>query len=120
MKSIFLYVYSKCSTCRKASKWLNQNSINYELIDIVKKPPKKEFLELALEQFSSNKKKIFNTRGNSFKLINFNIEELTNKRLIELLSKDGKLIKRPFLLINESTVITGFSESEYVHNLLKS
>ena len=120
MKSIVLYVYPKCSTCRKASNWLNQNNIIFQLVDIVKEPPKKEFLELALEQFSLNKKKVFNTRGKSFKLIDFNIEKLTNKRLIELLSKDGKLIKRPFLLINESTVITGFSESEYVHNLLKS
>ena len=118
MKSIILYSYPKCSTCRKASRWLNQNSINYQLIDIVKDPPKKNFLELALEQFSTNKKKLFNTRGNSFKLINSNIEDLTNKEIIELLMEDGKLIKRPFLLINKSKIIIGFKESEYVQHLL--
>ena len=118
MKSIILYSYPKCSTCRKASRWLNQNSINYQLIDIVKDPPKKNFLELALEQFSTNKKKLFNTRGNSFKLINSNIEDLTNKEIIELLMEDGKLIKRPFLLINKSKIIIGFKESEYVEHLL--
>ena len=118
MKSIILYSYPKCSTCRKASRWLNQNSINYQLIDIVKDPPKKNFLDLALDQFSTNKKKLFNTRGNSFKLINSNIEDLTNKEIIELLMEDGKLIKRPFLLINKSKIIIGFKESEYVQHLL--
>ena len=88
------------------------------MIDIVKDPPKKNFLELALEQFSTNKKKLFNTRGNSFKLINTNIEDLTNKEIIELLMEDGKLIKRPFLLINKSKIIIGFKEAEYVQHLL--
>ena len=113
MKKVILYSYPKCSTCRKASKWLDQNNINYEFIDIVKEPPSKEFLELALIQFSFDIKKIFNTRGKCFKSIDFDILDLTKKKIIELLSKDGKLIKRPFLIINESKLILGFQESEY-------
>ena len=117
MKRVIFYSYSKCSTCRKASKWLDQNDINYELIDIVKEPPSKKFLELALIQFSSDMKKIFNIRGKSYKLIDIEILDLTKKRIIELLSNDGKLIKRPFLVINESKLILGFNESEYIANL---
>ena len=113
MKRVIFYSYSKCSTCRKASKWLDQNNINYEFIDIVEEPPSKEFLELALKQFSLDIKKIFNTRGKSFKSIDLDIFDLTKKRIIELLSNDGKLIKRPFLIINESKLILGFKESEY-------
>ena len=113
MKKVIFYSYSKCSTCRKASKWLDQNNINYEFIDIVKEPPSKEFLELALIQFSYDIKKIFNTRGKSFKSIDFDIFDLTNKKIIELLLNDGKLIKRPFLIINESKIVLGFKESEY-------
>ncbi len=113
MEKVIFYSYSKCSTCRKASKWLDQNNINYEFIDIVKEPPSKEFLELALIQFSFDIKKIFNTRGKSFKSINFDIFDLTKRKIIELLSNDGKLIKRPFLIINESKLILGFKESEY-------
>ena len=113
MEKVIFYSYSKCSTCRKASKWLDQNNINYEFIDIVKEPPSKEFLELALIQFKSDLKKIFNTRGKSYKSIDFDIFDLTKKKIIELLSNDGKLIKRPFLIINESKFIMGFDESEY-------
>ena len=113
MKKVIFYSYSKCSTCRKASKWLDQNNINYEFKDIVKEPPSKEFLELALIQFSDDIKKIFNTRGKSFKSIDFDICDLTKKKIVELLLKDGKLIKRPFLIINETKLILGFKESEY-------
>ena len=92
--------------------------MNYEIIDITKQPPNKKFLELALQQFSSNKKKVLNTRGKSFKLIDVNIEDISNKELIQLLSEDGKLIKRPFLVVNKTKIITGFNESEYVEHLL--
>ena len=67
-------------------------------------------------QFSLDLKKIFNTRGKSFKLMDGDIFDLTQKRIIELLSNDGKLIKRPFLVINESKLILGFNESEYSAN----
>ena len=116
MKKVTFYSYPKCSTCRKASKWLDQNNITYKFIDIVKETPSKKFLELALIQFSFDIKKIFNTRGKNFKLINFEILELPKKKIIELLSNDGKLIKRPFLIINESKLILGFNESEYIAN----
>ena len=116
MKKVTLYSYPKCSTCRKASKWLDQNNINYKLIDIVKETPSKKFLELALIQFSLDIKKIFNTRGKNFKSKNIDILELPRKKIIELLSNDGKLIKRPFLIINESKLILGFNESEYTAN----
>ena len=116
MKKVIFYSYPKCSTCRNAKKWLDQNNINYQFIDIVQEPPSKKFLELALLQFSSDIKKIFNTRGKNFKSINFDILELPKKKIIELLSNDGKLIKRPFLIINESKLILGFNESEYTAN----
>ena len=117
MKKIILYSYPKCYTCRKASKWLDKNNINYQFIDIIKQSPSKEILELALIQFSFDITKIFNTRGKSYKAIDFDILELTKKRIIELLSNDGKLIKRPFLVINESKLIIGYNESEYASNL---
>ena len=116
MKKVIFYSYPKCSTCRKASKWLDQNKINYKFIDIIQEPPSKKFLELALTQFSLDIKKIFNTRGKSFKLIDFDIFNLTKKQIVELLSNDGKLIKRPFLIINESKLILGFNHSEYTSN----
>ena len=74
-------------------------------------------MELALIQFSLDIKKIFNTRGKSYKSIDIDILNLTKNKIIELLSKDGKLIKRPFLIIDERKLILGFNESDYIANL---
>ena len=117
MKIIF-YSYLKCSTCRKASKWLDKKGLEYQLIDIVKEPPLLVFLNLALEQYSTEKKRIFNTRGKSFKSLNIDINVLSNEEIIQLLLKDGKLIKRPFLIYEEKKIILGFNEIEYIKQFM--
>ena len=69
MKKIIFYSYLKCSTCRKAEKWLKSKDFEFQLIDIVKEPPLVNYLNLALEQYSDDKKRIFNTRGKPSKHI---------------------------------------------------
>ena len=113
MKKIIFYSYLKCSTCRKAAKWLEKQDFEYQLIDIVKEPPLLDYLNLALEQYSPDKKRIFNTRGKAFKSINLDIYSLSKEEIIQLLSSDGKLIKRPFLVYEEKKVLLGFNEIEY-------
>ena len=117
MKNIVFYSYPKCSTCRKASKWLDQKDFDYELIDIVKQPPSVQHLTLALKQFSKDKRRVFNTRGKSFKAIVCEINDLSDEKVIQLLLKDGKLIKRPFLVYKEKKIILGFKENEYSDQL---
>ena len=118
MKKIILYSYLKCSTCRKAAKWLDKKDFEYQLIDIVKEPPLLDYLNLALEQYSPDKKRIFNTRGKAFKSINLDIYSLSKEEIIQLLLSDGKLIKRPFLVYEEKKVILGFNEIEYAEQFM--
>ena len=118
MKKIIFYTYLKCSTCRKAAKWLDKNNFEYQLIDIVKQPPSSNYLNLALEKYSLDKKRIFNTRGKSFQSINLDIYSLSSEEIIKLLLSDGKLIKRPFLVYEEKKVILGFNEIEYAKQFL--
>lgn len=113
MSKIIFYSYSKCSTCKKASKWLDQKKIKYQLIDIVQKPPIYKYLDMALKQYISDQKRIFNTRGKSYKLIDFDINNLSSDEIIKFLLSDGKLIKRPFLVYEEKKIILGFSEDEF-------
>ena len=113
MKKIIFYSYSKCSTCRKAANWLDKKNFEYQSIDIVKEPPLLEYLNLALDQYSADKKKVFNTRGKAFKSINLDIYSLSREEINQLLLSDGRLIKRPFLVYEEKKVILGFNEIEY-------
>ena len=117
MKKIIFYSYSKCSTCRKALNWLKQNHFEYKLIDIINEPPSAKYLNLAVKQYSENKKKLFNTRSTSFKSIDYDVLSLSDVNIIKLLQGDGKLIKRPFL-VQEEKIILGFNEIEYTNQLL--
>ena len=118
MKKIILYSYLKCSTCRKAAKWLESQDIEFQLIDIVKEPPIIKYLNLAIKQYSDDKKKIFNIRGKAFKSLNLDIYGLSKDEIIQLLISDGKLIKRPFLIYEGKKVILGFNEIEYAKQII--
>ena len=117
MKKIIFYSYLKCSTCRKAAKWLKSKDFEFQLIDIVKEPPIVNYLNLALEQYSEDKKRIFNTRGKAFKTLNLDIYGLSSEEIIKLLLSNGKLIKRPFLIYEGKKVILGFNEIEYAKQI---
>ena len=117
MKKIIFYSYLKCSTCRKAAKWLENKDFEFEIIDIVKKPPLVDYLNLALDQYTVDRKRIFNTRGKAYKSINIDIYSLPREEIIQLLLSDGKLIKRPFL-VYEKKVILGFNEFEYAKQFM--
>ncbi len=118
MKKIIFYSYLKCSTCLKAAKWLKSKDFEFQLIDIVKEPPIANYLNLALKQYSNDKKKIFNTRGKVFKTLNLDINDLSREEIIQLLLSDGKLIKRPFLIYEGKKVILGFNEIQYAKQFL--
>lgn len=54
-----VYCYSRCTTCKKALKWLDDNKIEYEQIDIKEDHPDEETLRqlhkksgLPLRKFS--------------------------------------------------------------------
>ena len=118
MKKIIFYSYLKCSTCRKAAKWLKSKDFEFQLIDIVKEPPLVHYLNLALDQYSDDKKRIFNARGKAFKTLNIDINGLSREETIQLLLSDGKLIKRPFLIYEGKKVILGFNEIEYAKQII--
>ena len=118
MKKIIFYSYLKCSTCRKAAKWLDMKNFKYQLIDILNHPPLLNYLNLAIEQYSADKKRIFNVRGKAFKSIKLDINSLSREEIIKLLQSDGKLIKRPFLVYEEKKVILGFNEIEYAQQIM--
>ncbi|WP_288261349.1 Spx/MgsR family RNA polymerase-binding regulatory protein [uncultured Prochlorococcus sp.] len=118
MKKIIFYSYLKCSTCRKAANWLKSKDFEIQLIDIVKEPPLVNYLNLALEQYSEDKKRLFNIRGKAFKTLNLDIYCLSREEIIQLLLSDGKLIKRPFLIYEGKKVILGFNEFEYANQFI--
>lgn len=108
-----LYQYPKCSTCRKATKFLDAKGVSYESIDITITPPSLSELQLMLESMGDIKK-LFNTSGVQYRELDMKsrLPNMSNDEAIELLSSNGKLIKRPFL-IGDSVAIVAFKEEAW-------
>ena len=60
---IKVYCYSRCGTCKKALKWLDENNIEHEDIDIKTVHPDKETLKKYYAQSGLPLKRFFNTSG---------------------------------------------------------
>lgn len=110
--------YPKCSTCRKAMKWLDENNLEYEFRDIKEDNPKVEDLKEWIEKSGLEIKKFFNTSGIIYRenKLKDKLPNMTDEEKIELLATDGMLVKRP-LLITEDKVLIGFKEKEYEEKL---
>lgn len=111
---IKIYQYKKCSTCVKAIKFLDKKNLKYLSVDITEKAPSKKELKFMLDQYDGNIKKLFNTSGLVYRemKIKDKISGMTQKEALELLSTNGRLVKRPFIL-KESKGLVGFKEDEW-------
>jgi len=109
-----VYCYNKCSTCQKALKFLNENNIKYELIDIKENNPNKEILKEIHNKSKKELKKLFNTSGLLYKEYELSkkIPNMTEDEMYELLSSNGMLVKRPILIADDFSLI-GFKEDEW-------
>ena len=120
IKNLKLFSYSSCSTCRKAIKWLKNNDINFELIDLLQSPPSKEMLITASELYG-DRKYLLNTSGVIYRSIGSDvIKKMTDNELFEQLLFEPRLIKRPFLFKSSKCFLVGFKEEKWAEKLLRN
>ncbi|MFT6408257.1 MAG: Spx/MgsR family transcriptional regulator [Arenicella sp.] len=102
-----LYQYPNCSTCRKAVKFLTEKGIAFDSIDITKQPPSQAELQIMLSNYDGDIRKLFNTSGMQYRQLNMKelLPNMSSEQAIELLSGNGKLIKRPFLLDGDKGIV---------------
>lgn len=106
--------YPKCSTCKKAKKYLEEHGIEFENRHIVEENPTKEELAEWIRISGKPVKKFFNTSGMKYRELGLKdkLPQMSEEKQIELLASDGMLVKRP-LLIDGEMVLTGFKEAEW-------
>ena len=106
--------YPKCTTCQKARKWLDDNKIEYEFIDIKLDNPTLDELTEWYKKSGLPLKKFFNTSGLLYKSLDLKnkLPTMSEDEMLNLLASDGMLVKRP-LLIGDDFVLVGFKEDEY-------
>ena len=106
--------YPKCTTCRRAKKWLLDHNVAFQARDIKEESPSSD--ELATWQGLSGLplRKFFNTSGMKYRELNLKekLDAMADKEMLALLASDGMLVKRP-ILIGSDFILVGFKEEDW-------
>ena len=115
---IKVYCYSRCGTCKKALKWMDENGIEYENIDIKTDHPDKKTLKKYYDLSGLPLKRFFNTSGMPYREIKKKkkLPDMSEEEQLALLATDGMLVKRP-LVVGDGFVLTGFKVEEWEEKL---
>ena len=106
--------YPKCSTCKKAKKWLDEHEIVYTDRHIVEENPSYEELKDWYQRSGLPLKRFFNTSGMLYKEMKLKdkLPEMSEEEQLALLATDGMLVKRP-ILVGKDKVLVGAKEKEW-------
>ena len=109
-----VYCYARCTTCKKALKWLEEKGVAYEPIDIKEDHPDETTLRELYKKSGLPLKRFFNTSGQLYREMGLSgkLADMSEDEMLKLLASDGMLVKRP-LLITDDVVLTGFKEEEW-------
>ena len=110
--------YPKCSTCKKAKKWLDDNKIKYIDRNIAEDNPTLAELKDWFVKSGLPLKKFFNTSGLKYKELNLKekLPSMSEDEHLKLLASDGMLVKRP-IIIEGNKVLVGFKEDEWASSI---
>lgn len=110
-----LYWYPRCTTCKKAKKWLDDHQLAYQLIDMIQEPPTEQQLAAWMTDSDFPVRRFFNTSGLKYRELGLKdqIAAFSLQEAAHLLSTDGMLIKRPLLVKDGKLLALGFKEADY-------
>lgn len=113
-----VYAYEKCDTCRKALKWLTAKGISHQVKPIRETPPTQSELKSALAAHNGDLRRLFNTSGVDYRAMGIKdrLPTLSEAEALELLSSNGNLVKRPFVIGNGVSLV-GFQPDAWEDKL---
>ena len=108
---ITLYGIKNCDTVRKATKWLETNSVAHQLYDFKKQPLTAELLTEFVKQ--SDWSLLLNKRSTTFRNLPDEIKNnLTDEVMFAAVLEQPTLLKRPLLPL-DGALNLGFKPEQY-------
>lgn len=104
--------YPKCSTCRKAKAWLAEQGVSFDERDIVARPLTAEELRMLLRAAGVTAEELVNPKGTRYRELELRGKELTPDQWEDLLTREGKLYRRP-ILWTDAEVVIGFDPERW-------
>jgi arsenate reductase len=103
------YQKPTCTTCRKAKKWLSEQGLKPEEVDLNQGLSEAELDALIGKRDYT---KFLNFRNELYREKKMKINPPSREEAIRLMSKHPNLIRRP-ILVNRSKIALGFDEQEF-------
>lgn len=96
-KTLHVYYYPKCGTCRSALKFLQAKGHELKLQDLFEQPPSEEEIRDWLRVSGLGVRAFFNTSGEVYREMNLKekLPKMSEDEQIRLLASNGRLVKRP-------------------------
>ena len=109
-----IYTLSNCDSCRAATKWLRAQGLAFQERAIRESPPTPTELRTILAAYDGEVRRLFNTSGRDYRdqQLGEKMPSLSGAAAIALLSSNGNLVKRPFL-IGDGVALVGFKEDTW-------
>ena len=105
-----VYGIPNCGTCKKALKWLDDNSIDYEFINTKEQPPNREQITDWVSTLTARPMR--NTSGMSYRALGEEKKTWSDDQWIDAFAEDAMLLKRPLFVKDDKAVLVGFRAKE--------
>ena len=118
--AVLFIEYPKCTTCKKAKKWLDEHGVEYADRHIVEDNPTAAELSEWHERSGLPLRRFFNTSGMKYRELGIKAQldaGMSDEDAFALLATDGMLVKRP-LVVGDDFVLVGFREEAWTEALL--
>jgi len=99
-----------CDTIKKTKRWLTENEVEFEFIDLKKEP-------LTIDEIKELEYKVgldvlVNKRGTTYRNLGLKDKNLSDQDMIQTLKENQSMIKRPVLVLDEA-VLVGYDEEAF-------
>lgn len=116
--------YPRCSTCKKAKRWLDEHGVAYTDRSIVDDNPAAAELAEWRGLGELPLRRLFNTSGTKYRELGIKAQldaGMADEDAYALLATDGMLVKRPVLVVHGGadgdTALFGFREPAWAQAL---
>lgn len=108
-------VYNKCGSCLKAKKYLMGKGVDFTIREITEEPLTLLELEEIHKVGNVSIGRLLNITGVQYRELGMKerLKTMTDQEVLELLSENPMLVKRPIARLEDGRVLIGFDEKEW-------
>lgn len=105
-----VYGIKNCNKVRDTFKWLDENDIDYEFINLKKDPLSEGKLDEFVHKVGLDV--LVNKRGTTYRNLGLKDKDVDEDELFDLLLENQTMIKRPVLELDDA-VLVGYDEDAF-------